>query len=274
MISQNSKSSSTVSPEKPLSAQLERLYSVYNKPCFIHPDPLELILPYARIEDREIAALIASSLAYGRVAQILKSAGTVLHEMGDSPFRYIIRGSTSRYRRDFAGFKHRFHTGEDLACLFEGIRNALREFDSLENCFLSGDSGTETAAARESAFVRKLCRFFPDGESTLLPSPERGSACKRLNLMLRWLVRSDAVDPGGWTRIQSSSLMVPLDTHMHRLARDLGLTARNAADWKTAEEVTIAFSKHVPEDPARYDFALTRFGIHPDFCRNPFQNPL
>ena len=87
--------------------------------------------------------------------------------------------------------------------------------------------------------------------------------------MLRWLVRYDEVDPGGWIKVPASALIVPLDTHMHRIARDLGLTHRNAADWKTAEEITKAFSKYVPEDPVRYDFMLTRFGIHPDFSRNP-----
>ena len=255
--------------DKPLSVELERLYRIYAKRRYVHPDPLELVLRYERIEDREIAALVASSLAYGRVCGILRSAGEVLETFGNSPYEYIRKGSLSKFRRDFAGFVYRFHTGEDLSLLFEGVRLALNEFGSLEACFLAGGAPSTDMRGTQEAFVTRLCRMFPDGKSTLLPSPERGSACKRLNLMLRWLVRCDEVDPGGWTKVPASALIVPLDTHMHRIARKLGLTQRNAADWKTADEVTKAFAKYVPEDPVRYDFTLTRFGIHPDFARNP-----
>jgi len=145
----------------------------------------------------------------------------------------------------------------------------LNEFGSLEACFLADGEAEMDMRGAEAAFAARLCRMFPEGESTLLPSPEHGSACKRLNLMLRWLVRCDEVDPGGWTEVPASALIVPLDTHMHRIARRLGLTRRKSADWKTAEEVTKAFAKYVPDDPVRYDFPLTRFGIHPDFDRNP-----
>lgn len=257
--------------DKPLSVELERLYRIYAKRRYVHPDPLELVLRCERIEDREIAALVASALAYGRVCGILRSAGGVLETFGRSPYDYIRKGSVSKSHRDFAGFKYRFHTGEDLSLLFEGVRLALKEFGSLEACFLAGGDPVKDMRGTQEAFVMRLCRMFPDGKSTLLPSPERGSACKRLNLMLRWLVRCDEVDPGGWTQVPASSLIVPLDTHMHRIARSLGLTRRNAADWKTAEEVTKAFSKYVPEDPVRYDFALTRFGIHPDFSLDPLK---
>lgn len=255
--------------DKPLSVELERLYRIYAKRRYVHPDPLELVLRYERIEDREIAALVASALAYGRVCGILRSAGEVLEIFGSSPYKYIRKGSLPKFRRDFAGFKYRFHTGEDLSLLFEGVRLALHEFGSLEACFLAGGDPADDVRGTRTAFAARLCRMFPEGKSTLLPSPERGSACKRLNLMLRWLVRHDEVDPGGWTNVSKSALIVPLDTHMQRIARSLGLTSRNAADWKTAEEVTKAFSKYVPEDPVRYDFVLTRFGIHPDFGRNP-----
>lgn len=273
MSSRNSNSAHTVScGNEPLGHRLERLYSVCNDPRYIHPDPLETILPFRRIEDREIAALLASSLAYGRVNQILKSIRRVLEIMGDSPRRYLETASPEQLERDFAGFKHRFHTGEDLAQLFRGVQRALERHGSLEKCFLSGfSSGDRTVLTASERFTEELCCFFPAGESTLLPSPKHGSACKRLHLMLRWLVRKDKVDPGGWDSIPARCLIVPLDTHMHRLARELGLTRRNAADRKTAEEITYAFSRCCPEDPVRYDFSLTRFGIHPDFSKNPFE---
>ncbi len=274
MSSRNSNSAASVHcGNEPLGLRLERLYSVCNDPRYIHPDPLETILPFQRIEDREIAALLASALAYGRVNQILKSIRSILAVMQFSPRAYLLNSPPEQFECDFSGFKHRFHTGTDLALLCRGARRAIERYGSLEQCFLSGFSTADrTVLPAAEHFTEELCRFFPDGESTLLPSPKRGSACKRLHLMLRWLVRKDPVDPGGWNSVPASRLIVPLDTHMHRLARELGLTARRAADRKTAEEVTYAFSLWCPEDPVRYDFSLTRFGIHPDFSKNPFKN--
>lgn len=258
---------------KPLGVRLGRLYAVYSDPRWISPDPLELVLPFRTVADREIAALAASSLAYGRVAQILKSLHAVFCVMGGSPADYIRSGSETQFRRDFRGFKHRFHTGEDLALLFAGVRDVLERCGSLETCFAEGFDADrdETVLPAAERFCGELCHRFPGGESTLLPSPSRGSACKRLNLMLRWLVRHDAVDPGGWTRIPASHLVIPLDTHMHRIARELGLTSRKAADLRTALEVTRAFRTMFPEDPVKLDFVLTRFGINPEFGENPLE---
>ena len=262
-----------INAQKPLGVRLGRLYSVYSDPRWISPDPLELVLPFRAVADREIAALAASALAYGRVAQILKSLHAVFGVMGGAPADYIRNGSEEQFRRDFHGFKHRFHTGEDLALLFAGIRDALERWGSLEACFAAGFDAArhETVLPAAERFCGVLCHRFPGGESTLLPSPSRGSACKRLNLMLRWLVRHDAVDPGGWTRIPASHLVIPLDTHMHRIARDLGLTSRKAADLRTALEVTRAFRMMFPEDPVKLDFVLTRFGINPEFGENPLE---
>ena len=262
-----------INAQKPLGVRLGRLYSVYSDPRWISPDPLELVLPFRAVADREIAALAASALAYGRVAQILKSLHAVFGVMGGAPADYIRNGSEEQFRRDFHGFKHRFHTGEDLALLFAGIRDALERWGSLEACFAAGFDAArqETVLPAAERFCGELCRRFPGRESTLLPSPGRGSACKRLNLMLRWLVRHDAVDPGGWTRIPASHLVVPLDTHMHRIARELGLTSRKAADLRTALEVTRAFRSMFPEDPVKLDFVLTRFGINPEFGENPLE---
>ncbi len=104
--------------------------------------------------------------------------------------------------------------------------------------------------------------MLPSDMTMLLPSPGKGSACKRLNLFLRWMVRSDDVDPGGWSGVDAGKLIVPLDTHMHRMGLEVGLTRRKQADMQAALEVTRAFRTIAPEDPVRYDFALTRLGIH------------
>ena len=249
---------------------LENIYCAYNRREYVDPDPILFLYEYEGT-DREIAALVASSLAYGRVGQILKSVRNVLDVMGKSPSAFLEKNSESQIHAAFSTFKHRFTTGEDLARLLCGTRRALRKHGSLQNAFLSCYSTEdETLLPALSGFSRKLCALFPNCTSSLLPSPENGSACKRLNLMLRWLVRSDAVDPGGWEHVPKSKLLVPLDTHMFRIAGELGFHARKSANLNAALEITDAFAHFSPDDPVKYDFALTRFGIHPFFnIKNP-----
>jgi len=115
-----------------------------------------------------------------------------------------------------------------------------------------------------SAFTRKLSICADDNLKSLVPSPTGGSACKRLNLFLRWMVRSDEVDPGGWENVSASKLIVPVDTHMHKICHLLGLTTRRQADMRAATEITSAFRSIAPTDPVRYDFSLTRLGIRKD----------
>ena len=146
-----------------------------------------------------------------------------------------------------------------------GARCAIEKHGSLLGCFLAGwDEKESTVLPGLSAFVRA----FPVNSGAcwggFLPSPVNGSACKRLNLFMRWMVRQDDVDPGGWARIPASKLIVPLDVHMHRISLGFGWTNRKQADLRTAVEVTQAFRKVAPEDPVRYDFALTRLGIRSD----------
>jgi uncharacterized protein (TIGR02757 family) len=241
---------------------LDRLYFQYNKKRFIHPDPLEFVHHYHEPGDREVVGFIASALAYGRVAQILKSVQVILDRLGPDPASYVRHARRSTLDRDFGGFKHRFTTGEDLAWLLENLKRALKRYGSLQACFLSKyDPASPTVLPALAHFAEELsaCDCPPNG--MLLPSPERGSACKRLNLFLRWMVRSDEVDLGVWTGVPASKLIIPLDTHMHRISKQLGLTRRNQADMRTALEITDRFRSIVPADPVRYDFALTRLGI-------------
>lgn len=249
-----------------LSAQaFEELYAAYNRRCFVHPDPLEFLYGYGDLRDREIVALVASSLAYGKVEQILKSVSKVLLKMGTSPFDFVRTSSFHRLRSAFEPFKHRFTPGRDISSLLWSARNLIRQHGSLQACFLAAYQDTdETVLPALSTFVGLLHGEQPCCWGGFLPSPDKGSACKRLNLFLRWMVRQDAVDPGGWCAIPPSKLVVPLDTHMHRISLMLGLTKRKQADLRTALEVTQAFKRLSPEDPVRYDFALTRFGIRPD----------
>jgi uncharacterized protein (TIGR02757 family) len=165
-----------------------------------------------------------------------------------------------------AGFTHRFTTGAETASLLIAIRRAIRKHGTLEALFRGGVAREDHSILPAlSRFVRMLRDYAggADACASLLSSPDDGSACKRLNLYLRWMVRRDAVDPGPWASVSTSLLVVPLDTHMFRLSRALGLTARNQANLKTAVEITEGFARINPKDPVRYDFSLTRLGINP-----------
>lgn len=242
--------------------KLERLYLKYNDRRFITSDPVEFVHRYDNSRDRELVALIASSLAFGNVKQIKASVARVLEILGAGPADRVAASSPSDLEFDFREFRHRWITGKDMASLFAGVREAIKEYGSLGELFYAkldrSDPDVGPAAGR---FARTLFDMSGGYRQCLLPSPESGSACKRLNLFLRWMVRSDAVDPGGWSGVPPAMLIVPLDTHMHRIAARLGLTKRHAADLRAAREVTAAFGEISPEDPVKYDFALTRLGI-------------
>ena len=258
------------SAPRPASAQglgplLEKLRRRYHKREFVSPDPLEVLYDYKDDADREVAGLVASSLAYGRVAQILRSVRKVLGVMGD-PARYVRERPPAGVRRDLAGFRHRFTTGAEMAALLAGARKVIRAHGSLGECFsdcfeLEGPCERGTVIPALTRFVERLVEGPGAGPGHLLPSPSRGSACKRLNLYLRWMVRSDEVDPGCWDGVPPSALVVPLDTHMRSICRGMELTTRRTADLGAALEATAAFSELAPNDPLRYDFALTRLGI-------------
>ena len=248
-------------------------------------DPLSMVRRYRDRRDREIVGVLASSLAYGRVAQILKSIESVLALIGPSP-REFVEGFRAREACAlFRGFRHRFNRGEDLGCLFFYLHQVYREHATLEDFFLTGahESGPHVGPALAAYTGRMLALdhrpFYPGaalppraGVRFFFPSPRGGSACKRLNLFLRWMVRGpDKLDLGLWTRVSPSRLVIPLDTHIHRLARLLGLTQRAGAGWRTALEVTAALARLHPPDPLRYDFALCHMGIQ-ELCpsrRNP-----
>jgi uncharacterized protein (TIGR02757 family) len=246
--------------------RLEELYALYHRRELVHPDPLEFLYDYRALGDREVVALVASSLAYGRVAGILKSVSTVLERMDPSPSDFLLNSSFDFLRSTFADFKHRFTTGQELAAMLWDAKRLIEQYGSLHACFAACfNEKDDTVLTALSAFVGKFNTCSSkNGNFSLLPSPSKGSACKRLNLFLRWMVRRDEVDPGGWNSVPTSSLIVPLDTHMHKICLRLHLTERRQADLGTAVDITRAFRKIVPEDPVRYDFALTRLGIRDD----------
>jgi uncharacterized protein (TIGR02757 family) len=246
--------------------QLEKLYALYHRRELVHPDPLEFLYNYPDLGDREVVALVASSLAYGRVAQILISVSAVLERMAPSPSDFLSNASLNSLLSTFSDFKHRFTTGQELALMLWNAKGLIEQYGSLYAFFTTfSQDSDDTVLPALAGFVEA---FNPssstNGKFSLLPSPHQGSACKRLNLFLRWMVRRDEVDPGGWDSVPASKLIVPLDIHMHRICLFLKLTRRKQADLRTAVDITRAFKRIAPEDPVRYDFVITRLGIRKD----------
>ncbi|MBD3367501.1 MAG: TIGR02757 family protein [Candidatus Eisenbacteria bacterium] len=245
---------------------LDRIYERYNTREYTHPDPVELIYRYDDVGDREVAALVAALLSLGRVRQILGSARDALARLGPRPGSFLDQADRGRLEGTFEGFRHRFTTGCDMAATLHGAAAVRREYGTL-GARLAGlvSQSDETVVPGLEALVDEMERVAGRGAcGRLLPLPSRRSACKRLHLFLRWMVRRDDVDPGGFDGVSPAKLVVPLDTHMHRIALAFGLTRRRSTDVRTALEITEAFRRICPEDPVRYDFALTRSGIHPD----------
>jgi uncharacterized protein (TIGR02757 family) len=241
--------------------RFEGMYRKYNRKEYIHPDPLEFVLRFEDPADQEIVGLIASGLAYGRVGNILQSLERIFHVLSRPSADLAVMGRNDLLE-EFGSFRHRWTTGKELACLLGGMRILRDEYGSLENCFLKGlGEGHQDVIPALMAFVEKLRSASGARDNSMLACPSMGSACKRMFLYLRWMVRRDEVDPGPWRRVSSSQLIIPMDVHMHRVSRRLCLTSRKQPDLKSALEVTGFFRGLVPEDPVRYDFALTRPGI-------------
>jgi len=252
-------------PKEFLRDQLERLYAHYNRRDFIHPDPLEFLYDYDQVAEREIAGMIASSLAFGRVAQIQESISFVLKHMRPGPAEFLKSATLTSLQKAFADFRHRWVDGRTLSAMLIGIKGAVDRYGSLESTFLACVNETdETTVPAAFRFIAELSADTDDACNRLLPLPTGRSACKRIHLFLRWMVRSDGVDPGGWNSVNREKLIVPLDVHMHKVGLALGFTRRKVADLRAATEITSGFKTIVPEDPVKFDFALTRLGIRQD----------
>lgn len=252
--------------------RFEDAYHRLNRREFISPDPLEKLYLFDTVEEREVVGLAVSSIAYGRVAQILRSADSLLSVMGTSPRSFLLETSAGELSSRLGGFRHRFTSGNEMASFLAGIGAVLREFGSVESFFEDCLRRSGDLLGGAVLFSEGIRSGGGLGKSFLLPSPGDGSACKRLFLFLKWMVRSDAVDPGGWKILGPENLVFPMDVHMFRMCSCLGLTKRKSADLKTALEVTGLFRRFVPEDPVKYDFVLTRFGIRREMDAEAFVN--
>ena len=255
--------------------RLEALNRVYDH-AFLNTDPLGIVRRFDRPEDRELVGFLAAGLAYGRVDAIRGSLEKLLRVLGPRPSRFLETFDPVRDSGRLDGFVHRFTRGRDIALMLWLVRQALQRSGGLESFFLEGDPepGSETLEGAMDRFGERLfglddrplhrSRRVParDGVRWLLPLPKDGSVCKRHCLFLRWMVRpDDGVDCGVWTRVRAARLVLPLDVHLQRLAQVLGWTRRRSPSWAMAREVTACLRRLDPDDPTRYDFALSRLGI-------------
>ncbi len=261
-----------------LKQALDHLVARYSS-AYLSSDPLWFPHQYQNPLDQELVAFLSSACAYGSVPQILKLLRQILKELGDSPVDWICRYQPQKYPRLFEGIYYRFHQAKDFRMLIYLLsRIYLKEGSlgaSFQKHFSPHDSniGPALASWTEEVLASDLKPFYSSGKLPprscvrfFFSSPNEGSACKRLNLFLRWMVRGpDGIDLGLWKFIDPSKLIIPLDTHIYRVAQSLNLTQRKSPNWRMAEEITEYLKRLDPNDPIRYDFALTRLGIL-DLC--------
>lgn len=247
--------------ESRLKTALEILYARLNRREFVEPDPLQYLFDYSDIRDREIVGLAASGLSFGNVKTIINSIEKALSVI-KSPREFVENSTASSLEKQFSGFRHRWAGPEHLAALFVGIGKVVKKHGSLNECFLSHfDKAEDSVLNAASLFAKEINAGGGMSKNPLLAVLTKGSACKKLNLYLRWMIRKDAVDPGGWIGVSKSKLVVPLDTHHFQVGTALGFTKRKSKDAKAALEITDAYRRISPDDPVKYDFAVTRFGI-------------
>jgi uncharacterized protein (TIGR02757 family) len=253
----------------------ERLDTIYR--TFDHVDsaldPVHLVRRYASPEDREIVGFCAAALAFGRVASVLQSVEALLAVMGPRPAAFVRTFDPAVHGPALSPLVHRWIRGRDLVALLIVLQRMLREHGSIEGFFLAGDdpASPDIRVALDSFSTRALAtdltaaygrrRPARAGVAYFFPRPSAGSACKRLNLFLRWMVRKDAIDMAVWTKLAPSRLVVPLDTHVIRLGRCLRLTRYTSPGWKMAAEITASLREMDAADPVRFDFSICHVGM-------------
>ena len=255
-----------------LKKTLDRFYREYDFKARIIHDPIEIPRRYPDPADAEIAGLIAASLAYGKVTLFKPVIERILSAFGSGPAEFMHEFSLKRHGKYLSDISYRFNRTDDLLCFVFLISRAVRQWGSLAELFYKNYS-------KEDMDIRPALSGFigyflsqdtsevygsnvkPRGLTQLLSDPTGGSACKRLNLYLRWMVRNQDIDLGLWDRVSPSQLIIPLDTHIARISRCIGLTQRAASDWKAAKEITDSLKQLDAEDPLKYDFALCHHGI-------------
>ena len=254
-----------------LKGVLDRLYADFNCPDSA-TDPIQIVRRYERPADREVVGFLSAALAFGRVASVLQSVERLLSIVGDEPAAYVRRFDAHRDGAAFAHLGHRWTRGPDLVALVWLLSQMADRWGSIEAFFLDGydPEAPDIADALDRFSSRALALDLKaaygrvprrPGVCYFFPRPSAGSACKRLNLYLRWMVRRDALDLGLWPRVSPAKLIVPLDTHVIRVGRCLGLTHYTSPGWAMARDITASLRRLDPDDPVKYDYALCHLGM-------------
>lgn len=250
---------------------LDKYYGEYDFSKRIPHDPIEFPRRFKNPEDIEVSGFIASCLAYGKVELFKPVVDKILSQMGGNPHAFL-RDFDVRRDGSLFSVKYRFNERRDIVCLLFIIHELLARYSSLKDAFKSYYSSSDTnTASAISGLIKEILsinttrvyakNIHPPGVMQFFPSPANGSACKRMNLFLRWMIRRRDIDFGIWDQIPENKLVIPLDTHISRIGRCLGLTSRRSSDWKTAVEITEALKSFDAQDPLKYDFALCHHGI-------------
>lgn len=243
---------------------LDSLNEKYNCAAFIGDDPISVPHRYSRREDVEIAAFLASTIAWGQRKTIVRNAHRMVDMMDDAPFQFVSQATTSDLKV-LEGFVHRTFNDFDFRYFVLSLQNIYKNHGGLGDFFESRFEASGDMRVVLSEF-RQLFFSLPSEPRTWrhLSSIDKGAACKRLNMFLKWMVRSDknGVDLGIWTKITPSALYLPLDVHSGNTSRALGLLDRKQNDWRAVEEITVRLREFDPTDPVKYDFALFCAGIH------------
>ena len=248
-----------------LKAFLDNRFDLYNRSAFVDSDPISIPHSFSSPQDIEISGLWTALLSWGQRKTIINKARELFDMMGNEPHAFVCNASESE-QKQLMKFTHRTFQPTDTAYFLHFLREFYAKHTSLEEAFLEGQS-YERFVVKE-ALARFHDTFFasewaPRRTRKHVPTPVRGSACKRINMFLRWMVRLDdhKVDFGLWKRIPSASLMIPLDVHVHRVATMLGLLGRKQSDWKAVEELTANLRLLDADDPVKYDYALFGIGV-------------
>ncbi len=253
-----------------LKQKLDYHYKAFGK-SQISPDPLQFLHLFSKEEDIEIMGFIASVFAYGNVKQIINTLNKILLITESHPYDFVISFNTKASQKKLNGLKHRFFTDEDITNLFTALHNIYKAGGSLKKLFLQNfNSQEKNIKTALSEFSGKLILKIKSqtksnkvsrGVRFMFPLPELGSACKRMNLFLRWMIRKDELDFGLWNEISPDKLIIPVDTHIARICKSLRLTTYKNVSWKMAEEITENLKKFDEKDPVKYDFAICHIGM-------------
>ncbi|HEX9251170.1 MAG TPA: TIGR02757 family protein [Ignavibacteriaceae bacterium] len=251
-----------------LKQKLEYHYLAFDR-TKLEPDPLQFLHLFGDERDIELIGLLASIFAYGNVKQIENTLKKLILILDDNPYSFISGFSTNGDSKKLSGIKHRFYTEEDIIKLFFILGKEIRKYKSIKQIFLQGynssDRNVKSAISNFSIHIldsfKQTFGNVSSGIKFMFPLPEKGSACKRMNLFLRWMVRKDELDFGLWNEIPTGKLVIPVDTHIARICRVLNLTKRKNVSWQMAEEITHNLKKFNADDPVKYDFAICHIGI-------------